>query len=64
MSDMRWRAEGIADAEKVGGVTLEVYRAPGFTGGLAIRRSSDGTYASGFEVASDPEPLDDEGESD
>lgn len=28
-----WSADGIERAEKAGGVTLEVYRRPGFTGG-------------------------------
>lgn len=60
MSDMRWRVEGIENAERLGGVTLEVYRAPGFAGGLAVRRSSGGTHAEGFEVAPDPDPYEDE----
>jgi hypothetical protein len=60
VSDLGWRAEGIERARAAGGVDLEVYRRPGFTGGLAVRRSSDGAGGSGFPIDLDPEPFDDE----
>lgn len=37
---MGWRAEGIERARAAGGVDLELYWRPGFTGGVAVRRSS------------------------
>lgn len=57
MSDIGWRADGIARAEATGGVVFERYRRPGFTGGPAVRVVPP-TLAggSGFEVWSDPEP--------
>lgn len=39
-SDLGWRADGIERALLAGGVELEVYRRPGFTGGRAVRRSN------------------------
>lgn len=56
MSDLGWKADGIERAEAAGGVTLEVYRRPGFTGGQkAVRRYTSGGGSSGIEVYSDPE---------
>lgn len=55
MSDVGWRADGIERARALGGVELEVYRRPGFTGGLAVRRSSSDLSVSG-SVELDPEP--------
>lgn len=54
MSDVGWRADGIRRARAAGGVELELYRRPGFTGDLAVRRTSDGVYAEGFDTGSDP----------
>lgn len=60
MSDLGWRADGIARARAAGGIELEVYRRPGFAGGKAVRRASGGGYAQGFAVERDPEPEYDE----
>lgn len=56
--DLGWRADGIARALAAGGVELELYRRPGFTGGLAVRRVPGDSYACGFDAASyrDEEP--------
>lgn len=57
MSDLGWRADGIAKAEAAGGVTLERYRRPGFTPRTGVRRMAgplDG--GQGFDIQSDPEP--------
>lgn len=62
MTDLGWRAEGIERALAVGGVELEVYRRPGFTGGLGVRRSHVGGGGSGFAIDLDPDPYDDEDE--
>jgi hypothetical protein len=60
VSDISWRADGIAKAEAAGGVILEPYRRPGFTGGPAIRTLGPNLAGgSGFEVWSDPDPWDD-----
>lgn len=56
MSDLGWRADGIARARAAGGVELEVYRRPGFTGGEAVRRSSNDLVVRGQELQVDPEP--------
>lgn len=53
MSDLSWQAEGIAQARAAGGVDLEVYRRPGFTGGLSVRRLVDPAGGVGFEVDSE-----------
>lgn len=55
MSDLGWRAEGIARARAVGGVELETYRLPGFSGGIGVRRASDGGYVQGINSAYEPE---------
>lgn len=55
MSDLGWRADGIAKALAVGGVELEKYRRPGFAGGIGVRRVSDGGHCEGFESAHQPE---------
>lgn len=62
MTDLGWRADGIARAEAAGGLTLEQYRRPGFTGGCAVRVLSPYGLAggSGFEVYADPEPEPDD----
>lgn len=57
MSDLGWRADGIARAEAAGGVTLEKYQRPGFVRGTAVRRLNGNLAGgSGFEIWSDPEP--------
>jgi hypothetical protein len=56
MSDLGWRADGIARAEAAGGITLETYRRPGYTGGTAVRRSFEGAGGSGFPIDTDPWP--------
>lgn len=58
MSDMGWRADGIARARAVGGVELERYRRPGFTGGMAVRVVAGTAGGEGFEIESDPDPDD------
>jgi hypothetical protein len=49
-----WIADGIERAEAAGGVTLEVYNRPGFTGGQRAVRPYTSGGGSGFEI-SDPE---------
>lgn len=39
MSDLGWRADGIARAKAAGGIELETYRRPGFAGGIGVKRS-------------------------
>lgn len=58
MSDLGWRADGIERARAAGGIELELYRRPGFAGGFAVRRSSEGGTASGltFDTNADPTP--------
>lgn len=56
MSDLGWRADGIARAKAAGGVELELYRRPGFTGTVGVRRVGAEASAQGFEVDCDPEP--------
>lgn len=57
MSDLGWRADGIARARAAGGVELETYRRPGFAGGRAVRRvRSEVASGFGFEVGTDPGP--------
>lgn len=62
MSDLGWRADGIERARAAGGVELEVYRRPGFTGGRAVRRVGADLQVSGStELDPDPPtPEDDE----
>lgn len=60
MSDIGWRAEGIERAEAAGGVTLELYRRPGFVRSYAVRRiSGDLASGSAFEIQADPNPQED-----
>lgn len=56
MADLGWRADGIERAKACGGVELELYRRPGFTGGLAVRRSLIQEGGSGIDIAHDPDP--------
>jgi hypothetical protein len=65
MTDLGWRADGIERARAAGGIELELYRRPGFTGGKAVRRSTEGGGGAGFEISetdgyayADPEPFD------
>ena len=59
MSDIGWRADGIARAGAAGGVLIERYTRPGFTGGPSVRALPVSLAGgSGFEVWSDPEPDD------
>jgi hypothetical protein len=55
MADLGWRADGIERARAAGGVELEVYRRPGFTGGRAVRRVAVDMTVSG-STSLDPEP--------
>jgi hypothetical protein len=55
MADLGWRADGIERARAAGGVELEVYRRPGFTGGRAVRRVAVDMTVSGC-TSLDPEP--------
>lgn len=48
--DLGWHADGIERARAAGGVELELYRRPGFTGGLAVRRIPGSSYACGFDA--------------
>lgn len=56
---LRWVAEGIEVAERAGGISLEVYRRPGFAGGIGVRPSPEPGHFAGFESYSDPDPYDD-----
>lgn len=59
MSDLGWRADGIARAIASGGVVLEKYRKPGFSGNDGVRLVPDpGGSAQGFELYYDPDPGD------
>jgi hypothetical protein len=66
VSDIGWRADGIERARAAGGIELEVYRRPGFTGGKAVRRSQEGGAGGGptfddperWEFEPDPRPED------
>jgi hypothetical protein len=62
MSDLGWRADGIARARAAGGIELEVYRRPGFTGGIGVRRSKVDGDCYGIQTSYDPDPPDDEDE--
>lgn len=55
---MGWRADGISRALAAGGVPLETYRKPGFTGTKGVRRSDTYGGGFGFDIDLDPE-LDD-----
>lgn len=55
MSDLGWRADGIAKARAAGGVELEKYQRPGFMTEIAVRRTSEGGSAEGFESSHWPE---------
>jgi hypothetical protein len=48
-------ARAIEDAIDAGGVVLEVYRRPGFTGGPAVRRATDGTSLTAMSNDEDRE---------
>lgn len=50
MSDLGWKADGIERAVACGGVALEVYRRPGFTGGRAVRHTDISQHAGGTPV--------------
>lgn len=54
MSDFDWAADGIERAEVCGGILLETYRRPGFTGGIAVRRPDGDGGGCGIPLASDP----------
>lgn len=63
--DLGWRADGITRARNAGGLELELYRRPGFTGGPAVRRSVEGSHGSGtvleiFDGIAAPDPTLDE----
>lgn len=60
MSDLGWRADGIERAIAVGGVPLDLYRKPGFTGGVSVRRVD--LAGDGYGAELDPEPWEDDGE--
>jgi hypothetical protein len=57
VASLRWIADGIEDAKRAGGVELERYWRPGFTGGPAVRATPVvGLHASAIEITEDPEP--------
>ena len=58
MSDLGWRADGIARAKAVGGIELEVYRRPGFLAGLGVRRSEGQGGGSGLLLDGTEEDTD------
>lgn len=59
MSDVGWRADGIARARAAGGLDLERYRRPGFTGGEAVRIAGS-LGGAGFEYDGEVDPAEDE----
>lgn len=60
MASLRWVADGIEAAQRAGGVELERYWRPGFTGGPDVRRLPETSLrGSALEIASDPEPEED-----
>ena len=62
MSALGWVADGIARAEAAGGIRLERYIRPGFTGGPAVRRvPQDETGGGPIEVDPEPPYEDDDG---
>lgn len=61
MSDLGWRADGIARAKAAGGIELELYQRPGFARTLAVRRTDAAGAGSGF---SHEDPWPDEYEID
>jgi hypothetical protein len=58
MADLGWRADGIDRAISCGGVESELYRRPGFTGGMAVRRSRIEEGGAGYGIDVDPDPPD------
>lgn len=60
MSDLGWRADGIERAIAAGGIELEVYHRPGFTGRRSVRKVTTGGAGSGFPIDHDPDPWDEE----
>lgn len=69
MSDLGWRADGIERAIAVGGIPLDLYRRPGFTGGTAVRRAdlTGGGYGASLDTSTsfvDEPPLCSGGPSD
>lgn len=60
MSDLARRADGMRRARAAGGIDLDLYRRPGFTGGMAVRRAGE-LGGQGFETW---EPDEDAGEVD
>jgi hypothetical protein len=59
--DVGWRADGIARARRAGGVDIEVYRRPGFMGGLAVRALVEEPHGgSGFDYGTEPDPTEPE----
>jgi hypothetical protein len=64
MTDLGWRADGIERARAAGGIELELYRRPGFTGGKAVRRSTEGGAGAGFAYDNGAEYIDDDPEPD
>jgi|1186.fasta_scaffold1181224_2 hypothetical protein len=62
MSDMGWRADGIARARAAGGLDLERYRTPGFVSCVGVRAVVGDAQAQGFDVIYvDPTPDEHEG---
>lgn len=62
MSEMsqQWRAEGIENARNAGGIDLELYRRPGFTGGPSVRRVSWPSGGSGLgPIRAEVDPMPD-----
>lgn len=60
MTDLGWRADGIERARAAGGIELETYRRPGFTGGPSVRRANHpigGTGNGGLERRDEPQPT-------
>jgi len=61
MSDLGWKADGIARARAAGGIELERYRRPGFRSEIAVRRSAESGGAWGIQIDApgdaDPSPV-------
>lgn len=52
-ASLRWIADGIEVAERAGGITLELYRCPGFVGETRVRRRPGESGGCGVEIDAD-----------
>lgn len=61
MAALRWVADGIETAEAAGGITLDRKQRLGFIRETeVIQRPRSDMSISGFDIATDPDPYDEE----